>query len=110
MGEAAVEMYANRDISQVSDSYDLEFCAKVHGHASNITSKCLENRTEVEHQRFVPLALLFPIARRYWESKPVAHRAKTRNIKTNASAHFETIEFTRQVLDTAASICHHLVT
>ena len=48
---------------------------KVQRHASVITPIRLGNRTELELKRFVPLALLFPIARRYWKSKPVAHRA-----------------------------------
>ena len=58
--------------------------AKVQRHASVITPIRLGNRTELELKRFVPLALLFPIARRYWKGKPVAHRAKMRNIKTYA--------------------------
>ena len=59
--------------------------AKLQRHASVITPIRLGNRTELELKRFVPLALLFPIALRYWKSKPVAHRAKMRNIKTNAN-------------------------
>ncbi len=42
--------------------------AKVQRHASLITPLCLGKRTELEHKRFVPLALLFLIARRYWKS------------------------------------------
>ena len=55
--------------------------AKVQRHALVITPIRLGNRTDLELKRFVPLALLFPIARRYWKSKPVAQRAKMRNIK-----------------------------
>ena len=61
-----------------------EFCGESQRHASLITPICLGNRTELEHKRFVPLALLFPIARRYWKSKPVAHKGKMRNIITSA--------------------------
>ena len=58
--------------------------AKVQPHASVITPIRLGNRAELELKRFVPLALLFPIALRYWKSKPVAHGAKMRNIKSFA--------------------------
>ncbi len=70
IAEAEVEMYANRGIFQLNDSYDVEFCVA-----------SMRNCTGLGHKRFVPLALLFPIARRYWKSKPVAHRAKMRNIE-----------------------------
>ncbi len=43
--------------------------AKVQRHASVITPIRLGNRTELELKRFVPLALLFPIALRYWEKQ-----------------------------------------
>ncbi len=43
--------------------------AKVQRHASIITSIRLGNRTELELKRFVPLALLFPRARRYWKKQ-----------------------------------------
>ena len=58
--------------------------AKVQPHASVITPIRLGTRAELELKRFVPLALLFPIALRYWKSKPVAHGAKMRNIKSFA--------------------------
>ena len=65
IAEAEVEMYANRDISNDLIPMTWNSAAKVQRHASVITPIRLENRTELKHQRFVPLALLFPIALRY---------------------------------------------
>ena len=45
-------------------------------HAWVITPIRLGNRTGLKLKRFVPLALLFPIAPRYWKRKPVAHEPK----------------------------------
>ncbi len=76
--------------------------AKVQRHASVITPIRLGNRTELERKRFVPLALLFPIARRYWKSKPVAHRAKcaTSKRKTRVwkKCHFSPINTTNTLV------------
>ena len=79
-----------------------EFCGESTASCIGHSPIRLGIRSELELKRFVPLALLFPIARRYWKSKPVAHRAKcaTSKRKTRVwkKCHFSPINTTNTLV------------